>query len=78
MANFPVTRYYGEVTHEDNKHTFHVYCLVPPRASIYEYEGHPDSQLSRMLCVDDFILASVNWTVDWSPLRNRIPYRRFS
>lgn len=64
-----MTRYYGYMDFRGDKKApyFVVKVIAPPRASIYQYVGRKDVKLSKLLCVDDFILFSIpGLAIDWS------------
>lgn len=73
MIKLDSTRYYGYFT-TDGCHPsdmiFHVLCIAPVGASIYNYIGSKSVKLSNLLCLDDFVLSVLpDISIDWSEVK---------
>lgn len=72
MVRISSTRYYGYFTTRGGSTddmVFHVLCIAPPAARVRDYIGSKSVKFTDLLCLDDFVLASLPVAVDWSEVQ---------
>lgn len=69
MARFIPTQYYGYFDYTENP-IFHIVLIKPAGSGLRDWIGSRDAAIANMLCIDDLILSSFQFSVDWSEVQN--------
>lgn len=69
MARFIPTQYYGYFDYNSDDSVFHVCLIKPAGSTLKDWIGSRDCALANMLCIDDLILSSMPFAVDWSKVQ---------
>lgn len=69
MPKFTPTQYYGYFDYGE-KPIFHIALIKPAGSSLRDWIGSRDVPMANMLCIDDLILSSFPFSVDWSEVQN--------
>lgn len=71
MTKFIPTQYYGYFSYGE-KPVFHVTLIKPSGSGLRDWIGSCDVALANMLCIDDLILSSFPFSVDWSKVNKYV------